>query len=202
MKENFPTCKAPNCSLLATSRGLCRKHYMREWNKEKRLEKAPVCNWPGCTNKTGGKGPAIRCLEHRRLCAVMERGVICGKTCTKSNTCAVHYNRMNIYGSYDKPVHDRPEVKWSLSPHGYLIRTVVTDGKKDYQIQHRMVMEDHLGRKLLPVENVHHRNGDRADNRIENLEIWNTSQPAGQRVGDKIAYAKEILALYEPTALR
>ncbi|MEU3455587.1 HNH endonuclease [Micromonospora sp. NPDC006766] len=53
-----------------------------------------------------------------------------------------------------------------------------------------------LDRELLPEENVHHLNGVRHDNRPENLELWTKKQPPGQRVEDKVAFAREMLALY------
>ena len=73
------------------------------------------------------------------------------------------------------------------STSGYLM--VRMNGKK--VMQHRLVMEQVIGRALLPHERVHHKNGDRQDNRPENLELWtgegtSKKDPAGVRVVDKV----------------
>lgn len=65
-----------------------------------------------------------------------------------------------------------------------------------YMKEHVLVMESILRRRLLPGENVHHKNGIRSDNRPENLELWVSNQPSGQRVEDLLRWAAEILALY------
>lgn len=94
--------------------------------------------------------------------------------------------------------------KSPITPKNYILK-YVTDHpylKDGNQFEHRVVMSEALGRPLLPLENVHHKNGDRHDNRIENLEIWSTAQPSGQRIEDKIDYALEILAQYAPEYLK
>lgn len=91
--------------------------------------------------------------------------------------------------------------KWRpINPNGHInqgtgyVRVNLRGGGHIYK--HRQVMEEVLGRRLQKGENVHHKNGDRADWSLDNLELWTTKQPPGQRVTDKIGFAIEMLLLY------
>jgi len=115
------------------------------------------------------------------------------KECTIGPPFNTHYQRAQRCGDENYLPYRAPKGTGFTNKQGY---RVVSDGNGGKIKEHRLVMEKFLNRKLLPEENVHHKNGDRTDNRLENLELWNTNQPPGKRIEDLIKYAKEILELY------
>ena len=195
------TCTIPGCGRPHMARGWCGSHYntARKHGDPLFLDKraGASCGEPGCTNLAGRNG---LCKPHylkrrRELGSQVRRGVCsidgCHEPHASKSYCEDHYYRFRRYGDPLHPVSCR-KGKGHINPGGY--RVIHREGR--VILEHRWIMEQRLGRPLLPEENVHHLNGQRADNRPENLELWSTSQPPGQRVEDKVWWAREIIHLY------
>src|SRR3989338_2881945 len=108
----------------------------------------------------------------------------------KSKTCFACFRQSKQF-PYSKKKH--------IDKSGYIYVYFKTHPYADREgriFEHRLIMEKKLGRYLYPFENVHHINGMRADNRIENLELWINKQPTGSRAEDVVKWAREILEVY------
>jgi hypothetical protein len=113
-----------------------------------------------------------------------------------------HYNRKQVFCS--RFCAAEAQVKddgWGLDKNGYRISNrSYCIGKREYVYEHRKVVEEFLGRPLRREETVHHKNGNRQDNRLENLELWSSRHGKGQRVSEKIDFCKSFLQDYEVDA--
>jgi len=161
-------CSIDGCDRVHYGRGLCSMH-------NQRLRRT------GDASKDGRKS--------NRLCEIEG----CDRQHYGYGLCQFHYRRTKSGVDLNAPKRTWAnasciqEIRWTKSTHGYVVGFM----KGKQYLQHRIVWEQHHGRVLHPFENIHHINGIRDDNRIENLELWTKAQPCGQRPEDLVKWVVE-----------
>jgi len=173
--------------------------YFCHWCSEKRrLEKTKGISCSGC----GKDGSGIANKTHMlcRLCYNRKLESEDPVYKQKKRVAKFKSRRRSRGQDPDAPLMKRKNGDGSLDKNGYFQITKLghpnCTSKTGRIAEHTYVMSEYMGRPLRKQESVHHKNGIRHDNRIENLELWHKGQPAGQRVKDKIEWAKAFLESY------
>ena len=177
-------CAVVACGRTAVTRGWCHGHYLR-WSR---------------TGDVRADVPLSRPVKDTCTVPGCERGA------HSAAYCRSHYNRYRLHGDPLSGGPVRAHGAGGSISHGYWFVVVAESDRhlvppgRTRDFEHRIVLARRLGRPLADDEVVHHKNGDRLDNRPENLELWITSQPKGQRVSDRLADAWELIQRYDDQA--
>lgn len=135
-----------------------------------------------------------------KVCSVAS----CDREARTKGFCEAHYqrDRGDVLRPLDAPIG--PYHRSLKMKPGYVMVKVdhPNSSRRGWIGEHRLVMSNRLGRPLEQDELVHHKNGVRDDNRIENLELCLRFQPPSQRVEDLLPWAQEIVSRYSHVGVK
>lgn len=181
-------CTIDGCKKPVIARDLCSMHYSR-------LKTGLDMHRPFGHQK---KSP-IRCSVNG-----------CSRDAKTVGICSTHYARKRSGIDLTIPIREakRPfgRGKWLVTG-GYVVcivpkGTIGAKGQRSNQmLEHRYVMQKHLGRPLLPKETIHHRDGNRHNNTLNNLELKSGKHGAGINIIDGISASLGWIERYEPLDL-
>lgn len=160
-----------------TFQGICRQCVNNEKWEDETLENGCVLYW----SRREGQRVPVKCAR-------------CGQ---EHVTFASNIRSEVFTGMCRSCFHTGPSSPtWKggrVTKHGYIYVRVYPEhpfhdamtNNMGYIAEHRLVMAEHLGRPLKRTEVVHHKNSDKTDNRIENLELYTSFEEHGQALQER-----------------
>lgn len=147
---------------------ICNKSFERKKSHVKSLQNTPTCSYKCRATRDKKSRKKLTCDYCEKTYYVPPSYIKWNKIKGRNNNfcsskCRTNYYSENSGGSE------------SLSDNGY-IRVASNKYPSGYQYKHRIVMQEKLGRSLKTDEHVHHINGDKLDNRPENLEVVSSTE--------------------------
>lgn len=189
----------PDCAKSKWSRGFCGTHY-RQFSR-------------GCLDESGAQLRPIKTHRSPGTPAPICKVEGCGRPVHGLGLCTTHKSQqwLGILDREGNQVREKKNTRGShrtVTKKGYVRLYLPENRRADmngYVWEHIVVMEENLGRRLMPQELVHHRNGIRGDNSPGNLELRTTATHEPGHLVD-VALAIETLelsvALWDRSQLR
>lgn len=190
------------------------------WKVEEYGPKPTSCRIPGCDRRVAYLRDAMCVMHYLRKRSGKDlkapvriaRGELkeicimdgCGKKANAKDLCSAHLYRLTKGHDLSMPFRRKNASKlgpgrW-LDGSGYVMCKVPpgTAGAKPggFMLEHRFVMQRRLGRTLLSVETVHHKDGNRTNNTIDNLELWSGKHGKGINIIDGIRSSTDWILRY------
>lgn len=150
------------------------------YRRKKKTKTCPVCGKEfSCYPKQAAKFCSVKCRgESKRVPNDTRECISCGKKfevrhCSPKRYCSIGCIQRGNFA--EKAAHWNGGIR---THKGYILRYTpehpygIKMGNTKYVKEHRLVMEKHIGRYLKKHEVVHHINGKKTDNRIENLRLF------------------------------
>ena len=165
--------------------------YRKAWGKEPKY----------CSRACSHEGRTDEVTRPCRMCGTefTTRGHSLNRTETCSDPCRRALQRQNLLAknNAERPPETR-EVARNITKQGYVrLRFPSINGVRGREVlEHRYVMEQHLGRALRPEETVHHKVKPATNNDLSNLELFSSRHGPGPRVDEQLDWAFQLFADY------